>query len=253
MASVLDLFLFLFAVLYVPIKGALTYRGLKRSLVTNPGHRLKWYRRANRLDSLTIVMVLLLWFYEERSFAELGLVLSGGLPGLVRLSMSLAVAVLLALLIKMAHRWELRNKRKHGEMINRLRYILPVLPHTQREMDVYPYHAISTGLSEELLFRAFMLWYLHKHMNLFLAVVLSSILFGFGHLYQGWRGVKGTTIYGLVFASVYLAAGSLWIPVFLHAFNNLALAQFAFALAAAHPKAVLPQSYGYRGKRALQR
>jgi CAAX protease family protein len=49
------------------------------------------------------------------------------------------------------------------------------------------------------------------------AVIVSSVLFGAVHLYQGPSGVISTGLSGLVFGVVYLATGrNLWAPILAH-------------------------------------
>lgn len=48
-------------------------------------------------------------------------------------------------------------------------------------------------------------------------VLVSSLLFGLGHLYQGWIGVGQTTLIGIVLALLVLRWGSLWPAIFAHA------------------------------------
>jgi len=60
--------------------------------------------------------------------------------------------------------------------------------------------------------------------SLWLGLLISSILFGFAHLYQGRKGVVGTSIIGLVFGLIFLASRSLFPGHFLHTamdLNNL--------------------------------
>jgi len=62
-----------------------------------------------------------------------------------------------------------------------------------------------------------MVWYLGIWMGPIAAVILSSILFGFGHIYMGVAQVPRTATVGLVFALVAFASGSLWPAILLHA------------------------------------
>lgn len=56
-------------------------------------------------------------------------------------------------------------------------------------------------------------------------VLLSSLLFGLGHLYQGWIGVLQTTLFGIVLAALTVRWGTLWPAIFAHAtLNTLSLA-----------------------------
>jgi membrane protease YdiL (CAAX protease family) len=55
----------------------------------------------------------------------------------------------------------------------------------------------------------------------FCSMVIVSALFGIGHLYQGWAGVIGSTVSGLYFGGLYLAAGrNLWLPILAHGFSD---------------------------------
>lgn len=49
------------------------------------------------------------------------------------------------------------------------------------------------------------------------AAVVSSLLFGFGHIYFGVRQVRVSAIGGLFFAAIALAAGSLVPAMIVHA------------------------------------
>jgi hypothetical protein len=48
------------------------------------------------------------------------------------------------------------------------------------------------------------------------AVVVAAVLFGLPHIYQGISGVLITAIFGLIFGLLYVATGSLLIPIALH-------------------------------------
>jgi uncharacterized protein len=52
------------------------------------------------------------------------------------------------------------------------------------------------------------------------AVVVSSLLFGLGHAYQGWFGVLQTALIGMVFAALVLRWGRLWPVILAHGLLN---------------------------------
>ena len=60
------------------------------------------------------------------------------------------------------------------------------------------------------------MWYVGQLGPLPVAVVLSSLLFGWAHSYQGWTGVIQSGAAGLVLAVIYVFTGALWIPIALH-------------------------------------
>lgn len=67
--------------------------------------------------------------------------------------------------------------------------------------------------------------------GLVMGIVLSSAIFGFGHLYQGLAAALSTACSGLVFALVFLRRRSAIEPVVAHAFSDV-LAMIAATLLA---------------------
>lgn len=53
------------------------------------------------------------------------------------------------------------------------------------------------------------------------SVVVVSLLFGVGHVYQGAAGIASSTFSGLFFGALYLASGrNLWLPILTHGFSD---------------------------------
>ncbi|MEE4245760.1 MAG: type II CAAX endopeptidase family protein [Kangiellaceae bacterium] len=76
--------------------------------------------------------------------------------------------------------------------------------------------SVSAGICEELLFRGFVLS-LADDLSMSLGLLLvSSVLFGLCHLYQGWGNVLRTGVVGMVLGVIYLLTDSLWVPIALH-------------------------------------
>jgi membrane protease YdiL (CAAX protease family) len=59
--------------------------------------------------------------------------------------------------------------------------------------------------------------------NVTWAGCISAAIFGFCHLYQGWRYVLATGLLGACLASLYLLTGSLLAPIIVHAALDLRL------------------------------
>jgi membrane protease YdiL (CAAX protease family) len=97
-------------------------------------------------------------------------------------------------------------------------------PATWTERRWWVFVCITAGVCEEIVFRGFLLHYLHVFpwtLNLTLALLISSVVFGFNHLYQGARGVAGTAIAGLLFGLLFLLTGNLLLPVIFHGVIDL--------------------------------
>jgi len=94
------------------------------------------------------------------------------------------------------------------------------LPATWAERRWYGFLCITAAICEETLFRGFLLHYLHAFpftLDLTLALLLSSVIFGLQHLYQGAAGAASTVVIGLLFGLLFLLTGNLLLPMLLHA------------------------------------
>src|SRR5438445_9318679 len=92
-----------------------------------------------------------------------------------------------------------------------------ILPQSTEELLPYLALAITAGLCEEFLYRGFaMAVLLHVGLQAWAAVLLSSVLFGVAHSYQGRGGILMTIVIGLVLGSSRLAYESLVPAIFWH-------------------------------------
>ena len=80
---------------------------------------------------------------------------------------------------------------------------------------------------EEILFRGIFLRRFNKELdNLTLAILITSILFGFCH---GFGGILGAILFGICVSILYIKSRNILVPIFAHFLNNLI--SFLIALA----------------------
>ena len=78
-----------------------------------------------------------------------------------------------------------------------------LLPKTTMESLTWILVSASAGVCEELVYRGYLqrqLWSLTS--SLPLALLLQAMIFGAGHIYQGWKPALVTAVYGLIFGLV---------------------------------------------------
>ena len=112
-------------------------------------------------------------------------------------------------------------RAKAGKAAKRLAYLLPS---TRDERAWWWAVCITAGICEEIVYRGFLLHYFHTlpfHLSLTWALVVSSMIFGIGHLYQGVGGGVQTAVIGFVFGTMFVMTGSLVLPIVLHAVMDL--------------------------------
>ncbi|MGB8886882.1 MAG: CPBP family glutamic-type intramembrane protease [Candidatus Korobacteraceae bacterium] len=115
------------------------------------------------------------------------------------------------------------RKYSSADAMKSLSYFFPA---TWTERRWFGFLCITAAICEETLFRGFLLHYLHVvpwSLNLTLALLLSSIIFGLQHLYQGAAGAASSVIIGLLFGLLFLLTGNLLLPMLCHAVMDLRL------------------------------
>jgi len=97
-----------------------------------------------------------------------------------------------------------------------------LLPRNRAELKWGALLSINAGVVEELLFRlglpALVLGFTG---NALVACIVSVLVFGALHAYQGIAGVIGATIIGGVFMAIYLLSGSIVLAIVVHALFDL--------------------------------
>lgn len=101
-------------------------------------------------------------------------------------------------------------------------------PHSRTERRLAGAAAVTAGVCEELLYRAFLVAAgIALGLPLWAAAVAAVLLYAVAHLYQGWWGLVGPGAMGALLMVLYLGTGSLLVPVLLHI--ALDLRHFLFA------------------------
>lgn len=203
--------------LVLPVVGRSRYRLLQQSADLEPTLRVAAYRSSIRRQWLLVGLALAVLLVAGAPLEDVGLRPSGRLlpellPGL---AMLLLFGVLLALLLRLRPPVRARV----------LRPVAALLPVTPEERRAFVGVAITAGIAEEVVFRGFVLVYLTDVASLPLAaaMLVSALVFGLAHTYQGLVGVLLTGLAGYWLAGLYVLTGSLLLPAVVHALVDLRL------------------------------
>lgn len=105
-----------------------------------------------------------------------------------------------------------------------------LLPRTAREFHLFNHVSFAAGVCEELIFRGFLLALLTSLSGLYVGVLLSAMLFGLCHAYQGVNGIIKTGLFGLVFTLIVVATGSLLPAIIIHVAVDIAGGELSYRL-----------------------
>jgi membrane protease YdiL (CAAX protease family) len=100
--------------------------------------------------------------------------------------------------------------------------IQAMLPRNRAEVRLGALLSLNAGLVEELLFRLALPALLYGAFgNALFACVVSVLVFGALHAYQGPVGIIGTMVVGAFLLALYVATGSILVPIVVHALIDL--------------------------------
>jgi membrane protease YdiL (CAAX protease family) len=195
------------------------YQSLRQRLQEHdPNARMRAYRRMLVHQGAMVLVVVAILVLGSIPASRIGLTRPAGEPLQTTVLLSLLGGVIASGLV---FRW------KGDHMVERLfKMAGAILPVTAQERWTFAAICAGAGFSEELLFRGFLFEYLDQNfagLDTWALIRITSLFFGFAHLYQGWRGTVLTGVLGCVFALLYAQTGSLLAPVAIHAAVDLRL------------------------------
>lgn len=227
------------AVLF-PVRAALF--GYRRLTAADPADvprvRLWLYRQGIAIQWSLAAATLALWAWQGRPWAALGVVpkLTWGLLG-VGAGLTIVVAYVLV-----QRRKALEDDEALARLRRQMRNLERMMPRSPEETRWFNRLAMTAGVCEELLYRGYLIWYLTHWLALAPAVLVAGVIFGFGHAYQGLRGIAVTTLVGLFMSAVYLLTGSLFASMVFHALMDLHAGHVARVAFAREEQAEVPEA-----------
>ncbi|MGB6133936.1 MAG: CPBP family intramembrane glutamic endopeptidase [Acidobacteriaceae bacterium] len=100
--------------------------------------------------------------------------------------------------------------------------VLALAPHSAVELLVWIGLALSAGFCEEFVFRGYFLRQFSSPLHaVWLGVLVSSLLFGIAHGYQGIGGMLSIAVYGAIFCVLALLRSSLRPGMIAHAWQDI--------------------------------
>jgi membrane protease YdiL (CAAX protease family) len=206
--------IFLLLAVVVPWRGRIRLKQLLAKPIVEPSERISLYLSTIAFQWIAVGVAAWRAWVHGYTHIELGFSIG---PNLFR---SMVAAVCGTVILSGLH-W--LNFRRMGRFIDKLpsrvrAMAMRILPQSSGERIPFLALALTAGCCEEFLYRGFaMAAFVRAGFPIWASVVVSSVLFGAAHLYQGRGGLIGTGVLGLLFGTFRAFTGS-FIPVaFWHA------------------------------------
>lgn len=166
--------------------------------------------------------VLAIWLAANRPWAELGLTWSLEPHFLIGFAAAIVVALGFAsqiLIVRLSPRAQAQVRRQMDSQPS----VSRMMAQTPSDAMLYRCVAVTAGITEEILFRGFLIWGFAHAMPVWAAALLSLAVFTAVHLYQEKpAALFGVFVTGLVFTLPVLVTGSLLPAMVLHIVVDLA-------------------------------
>ena len=218
-------FVFIFVIVF-PIAGFFGFhRLLRRADAGESVNRSQLYRNTSIGHWTLFLMCMALWAGEARPWTALGFAL--------QLDLQFALAAILtvlgiAVLLMQSRQVRAATQEEINGIKERFGRLSIIMPRNGNELASFYRLSITAGIVEEILWRGFLIWYLSQFMPLWAAALVSTLSFAMAHAYQGLSHLPQITAVGAAFAGLYLLAGSIWLPIILHAAVDIVQGRLAY-------------------------
>ncbi|MFD4635649.1 CPBP family intramembrane glutamic endopeptidase [Streptomyces sp. NPDC058284] len=195
-----------------PFTGRRMYRSLARRRDTEPGALVRYFGLLLALSwALAALAVAALLLSPGMEAADLGLALP-------ERPIYAVAGILLCTAIAVTSGRNFHDLAERGRNVPGLTAIEAMLPRTTEERRLAVAVAVSDGLCAELVYRGLLIAFGvgALGLNLYAAAALSVLVYAVAGLYQGRQGILVFALFGAVFTGLYLATGSLLLPVAVH-------------------------------------
>jgi len=211
----------LFALIVFVAYPLIAWRGFKAFVtkVRRFGERAKIaaYKQTILFWDIASIALIAAWIVQERSWTELGIRMSS--PG--QLAAGLGFGAVLVAVVLMQQQRVIAAGVTARELAKQIGGLEALVPRTAREQRWFRIVAVNAGVTEELIARGFLLWYLEPLVGMVWGPLIAVAAFAGAHAYQGPRQMPALLVASAAFVALYLVTESLLLPILFHAILDL--------------------------------
>lgn len=160
-------------------------------------------------------IVALAWSLSGRSWTEMGFFVPAGWPGLAAWSV-----VVLTILYFAYVTWVLavssEERQKAQTQLSGSGDLKDIVPQSLGQLLVFQVMAVTAGITEEILFRAFLISVADLWLPFWAAGGAALLVFILAHAYQGLQGMMRLVPISVVLTLLYMGTGSILPGIVLH-------------------------------------
>ena len=219
--SLVDIVMLAIILIALPLEALLTLKKGRAELAADaPGVRVKHYTTTIFMLWAVALPIIVLWAASDRNWAELGFQVQTGWLAWSGWGLAALIAAFFAFQFSMVAGSEsVREQFRDGLSKNPL--ISNFMPKTEDERHLFHLLGVTAGITEEIIFRGYLIWALALIMPVWAAALGALAIFTLLHLYQGAQQLPSIFAIGALVTLVFLLSGSLWPAIALHVFVDM--------------------------------
>lgn len=219
--SLVDILVLGVILIALPLEALLTLKSSRARLASGePGVRVKHYSQTILMLWALALSILVLWAISDRSWAALGFQIQSGALALTGWGLAGLIAAFFLYQYAMVSRSDSLRAQYREEMTKKP-LIRNFMPHTEDERQVFNLMGITAGITEEIIFRAYLIWAFAFYMPIWAAALASLLVFTVLHLYQGAQQLPTVFAMGGLVTLVFVLSGSIWPAIAVHIFVDV--------------------------------
>ena len=214
--TLIDLVLLAYIVAIEPIRAFMKAKAGQAKLASDdPNIRVETYTHTILHLWAVAIPILVLWAVNDREWHDLGFQIQLSWVAAIGWGIAALVSGYFGLALMSAYQHEetrasLRDQLGGAETVSNL------MPQNAAERDLFHLCSITAGISEEVIYRAYLIWAFSLFLPLWAAAAIALIVFTFVHIYQGWKELPGVFAMGGLFTLIFFLSGSIWPAIVTH-------------------------------------
>ena len=220
--------LLLITVILFPISGYVEFRKLrKKFLEGDRSQKVKFYRQNIIWSWVPVILIMVVIAVSGHEPDAIGfkwisidtVSLSKWIvyPAIVLYLVYLAYTIYSIVILKVNNA---SRAKAAGSIPEDMKIMLPI---TKKEKRTWDYLALTAGITEEILYRGyffFALAVIFPGLSIGYILIISTLLFGIGHVYQGKEAIRSTLL-GFFYGLFYIVFNSLIPVIIVHVAQDL--------------------------------
>lgn len=219
--SLVDIILLAVILVGLPLETFINLKRTRAELASEaPGVRVKHYTSIIFLLWAVSLPIIVMWAISGRAWGDLGFQIE---TGLMSLSGWLLAALVMAFFIYqfclVSGSEKVRQQFRDGLANDPV--MSGFMPKTTEERQLFNLLGFTAGITEEIIFRAYLIWAFSLFLPLWGAALASLVIFTMLHLYQGPKNLPAVFMIGALVTLIYVLSGSIWPAIAVHIFVDI--------------------------------